>query len=85
MRQDRPIDDAMRKLSELSSCLARAENENFKLRVLVREMGHVLFALDVDYCGACKYDNRPYPCPVYTPYGGECKFKTAMRELGIEL
>jgi len=60
-------------------------DENLELRNLVREMGHVLFSLDVDYCGACNYDNRLYPCPVFMSCDGECKFKTAMRELGIEV
>lgn len=60
----------------------KAENE--KLRELLGDVGHTLFSLDVDYCGACKADNINHQCPVYTVDGGECLYKTAMRELGIE-
>ena len=60
------------------------EAANAKLRELVRDMYKILSALDIDYCGACPQDNVLYPCPRYTIYGGDCKFETAMRELGVE-
>ena len=58
--------------------------ENAKLREMIGDVGNTLFSLDVDYCGACKADNINHQCPVYTVDGGECLYKTAMRELGIE-
>ena len=62
----------------------RLKAENDKLRELLGDVGHTLFSLDVDYCGACKADNINHQCPVYTVDGGECLYKTAMRELGVD-
>lgn len=61
------------------------KTENAKMRELLGNVGHTLFSLDVDYCGGCKADNINHPCPVYTVKGGECLYKTAMRELGVEV
>lgn len=59
--------------------------ENAKLREMIGDVGNTLFSLDIDYCGSCTADNVNHPCPVYTVKGGECLYKTAMRELGIEV
>lgn len=59
--------------------------ENAKLRELAAGIGHLLFVLDVDYCVACPRDDINHPCPVYTVKGGECLYKSDMRELGIEV
>ena len=59
--------------------------ENAKLRELAAGIGHLLFALDVDYCAACPRDGVDHPCPAYTVDGGECLYKTDMRELGVEV
>ena len=61
------------------------EGENARLRELAHDMYKILSALDIDYCGPCPQDNVSHPCPRYTIYGGDCKFETAMRELGIEV
>ena len=60
------------------------ERENAKLRELVVGIGHLLFSLDVDYCVACPRDGINHSCPVYTVDGGECLYKTDMRELGVD-
>ena len=59
--------------------------ENAKLRELLGGVGHLLFSLDVDYCVACPRDSISHPCPVYTIKGGECLYKSDMRELGVEV
>lgn len=59
--------------------------ENAKLRELLGCVGHLLFILDVDYCVACPRDSISHPCPVYTIKGGECLYKSDMRELGVEV
>lgn len=64
--------------------LPAIEDENAKLQELAAGIGHLLFALDVDYCVACPRDSINHPCPVYTVDGGECLYKTDMRELGVE-
>lgn len=61
----------------------RLETENAKLRELLGGVGHLLFILDVDYCVACPRDSISHPCPVYTVKGGECLYKSDMRELGV--
>lgn len=75
---DERIDYAAMKAAELQA-------ENAKLRELASGIGHLLFSLDVDYCAACPRDGINYPCPVYTVDGGECLYKTDMRELGVEV
>ena len=64
--------------------LRRLQAENAKLRELAEGIGHLLFALDVDYCAACHRDSFNNPCPVYIADGGECLYKTDLRELGVE-
>lgn len=59
--------------------------DNAKLRELAAGIGHLLFALDVDYCAGCPRDDINHPCPVYTVKGGECLYETDLRELGIEV
>lgn len=61
------------------------EADNAKLRKLAAGVGHLLFTLDVDYCAACSRDGINHPCPVYTSSGGECLYKTDLRELGVEV
>ena len=61
------------------------ENENAKLRELAAGIGHLLFALDVDYCAGCPRDDINHPCPVYTVKGGECLYETDLRDLGVEV
>lgn len=69
----------------LLSMYKKLEAENAKLRELLGGVGHLLFILDVDYCVACQRDSISHPCPVYTIKGGECLYKSDMRELGIEV
>ncbi len=64
--------------------IGRLEVENAKLRELASGIGYLLFSLDVDYCVACPRDTINHPCPVHTLNGGECLYKTDLRELGIE-
>jgi hypothetical protein len=59
--------------------------ENAKLRELAAGIGHLLFALDVDYCAGCPRDDINHPCPVYTVKGGECLYETDLRDLGVEV
>ena len=59
-------------------------DENAKLRELASGIGHLLFSLDVDYCAACPRDGVNHPCPVHTACGGECLYKTDLRELGVD-
>ena len=61
------------------------ERENAKLRELASGIGHLLFSLDVDYCAACPRDGVNHPCPVHMACGGECMYKTDLRELGVEV
>lgn len=61
------------------------ESENAKLRELLAGVGQLLFSLDVDYCATCQRDGINHPCPVYTSSGGECLYKTDMRDLGVKL
>jgi len=61
----------------------RLSAENAKLRELAAGIGHLLFSLDVDYCVTCPRDGINHPCPVYTVDGGECPYKTDLRELGV--
>ena len=61
------------------------EAENAKLRELAAGIGHLLFTLDVDYCATCPRDGINHPCPVYTVEGGECLYKTDLRDLGVEV
>lgn len=63
---------------------AAAMAENAKLRELASGIGHLLFSLDVDYCAACPRDGVNHPCPVHTACGGECLYKTDLRELGVD-
>ena len=70
---------------ELRSIADEVDVENAKLRELVAGIGHLLFALDVDYCATCPRDGINHPCPVYTVDGGECLYKTDLRELGVEV
>lgn len=75
-------------IDELDRCKWRVEDleeENAKLRELVAGIGHLLFSLDVDYCAACQMDSINHPCPVYTGGGGECQYKTDLRDLGVEV
>ena len=65
--------------------IARLKAENAKLRELAAGIGHLLFALDVDYCAICPRDDINHPCPVYTVKGGECLYETDLRELGVEV
>lgn len=65
--------------------LKKAETDNAKLRKLAVGIGNLLFSLDVDYCAACPRDGISHPCPMYTVEGGECLYKTDLRELGIEV
>lgn len=60
-------------------------SENARLRELAAGIGHLLFSLDVDYCATCPRDNINRPCPVYTVEGGECLYKTDLRDLGVEV
>lgn len=64
--------------------MERLEAENAKLRELASGIGHLLFSLDVDYCAACPRDGVNHPCPVHTACGGECLYKTDLRELGVD-
>ena len=59
--------------------------ENARLRELAAGIGHLLFALDVDYCAGCPRDDINHPCPVYTVNGGECLYETDLRDLGVEV
>lgn len=59
-------------------------SENAKLRELAAGIGHLLFALDVDYCAICPRDDINHPCPVYTVKGGECLYEADLRELGVD-
>jgi len=61
------------------------KKENAKLRELAAGIGHLLFKLDVDYCATCPRDDINHPCPVYTVKGGECLYKTDLRDLGVEV
>ena len=65
--------------------LDRISSENAKLRELAAGIGHLLFALDVDYCAGCPMDDINHPCPVYTVKGGECLYETDLRDLGVEV
>ena len=65
--------------------IGRLERENAKLRELAAGIGHLLFPLYVDYCVACQRDSINHPCPVHTVEGGECLYKTDLRELGVEV
>ena len=65
--------------------IARLKAENAKLRELAAGIGHLLFKLDVDYCATCPRDDINHPCPVYTVKGGECLYKTDLRDLGVEV
>ena len=71
-------------MSRIATMAEILEAENARLRELIRDMYKILSALDIDYCGACPQDSISHPCPRYTVYGGDCKFETAMRELGVE-
>ena len=71
------------KMMELEADKAKAENA--KLRELAAGIGHLLFSLDVDYCAACPRNGINHSCPVYTIDGGECLYKTDLRELGMEV
>lgn len=83
MAQSKAFADASHALNDLSHALALLESENAKLRELLGGVGHLLFILDVDYCVACPRDSISHPCPVYTVKGGECLYKSDMRELGV--
>lgn len=48
-------------------------------------VAYILFNLDVDYCGLCDRNSINHPCPVYTVKGGECLYKTDLRELEVEV
>lgn len=72
-------------VAELGVKVAKIETENAELRELAAGIGHLLFALDVDYCAACPRDGINHLCPVYTSNGGECLYKTDLRELGVEV
>ena len=61
------------------------KTENTKLRELAAGISHLLFPLDVDYCATCPRDDINHPCPVHTVGGGECLYKTDLRELGVEV
>lgn len=65
--------------------LKDAMDENAKLRELGGEVASILFNLDVDRCGLCQRDSISHPCPVHTVKGGECLYKTDLRDLGIEV
>ena len=70
---------------ELEDENERLEAENAKLRELAAGIGHLLFTLDVDYCATCPKDSINHSCPVYTVDGGECLYKTDLRDLGVEV
>ena len=72
-------------LEILGRYVTRLQDENAKLRELVRDIYKILSALDIDYCGACPQDNALHPCPRYTIFGGDCKYVTAMHELGVDV
>ena len=72
------------KLREAHRTERKLLDENAKLRELVSGIGHLLFSLDVDYCAACPRDGINHSCPVYTVDGGECLYKTDLRELGVD-
>lgn len=72
-----------RRIDSLGAENKRLKAENAKLRELLGGVGHLLFILDVDYCVACPRDSISHPCPVYTIKGGECLYKSDMRELGV--
>ncbi len=74
-----------RLMTQRDERLARAETDAERLRELVAGIGHLLFTLDVDYCAACPRDDINHSCPVYTVEGGECLYKTDLRELGVEV
>lgn len=71
--------------AKLFALLKHESEQTEKLRELAEGIGHLLFSLDVDYCATCPRDGINHPCPVYTVDGGECLYKTDMRELGIEV
>ena len=77
--------DAADTIWQLRDDLQRANAENAKLRELLAGVGQLLFTLDVDYCAVCPRDGINRPCPVYTSSGGECLYKTDMRDLGVKL
>ena len=79
------IEAAKHDLQVFSRGSVQLEAENAKLRELAAGIGHLLFALDVDYCAGCPRDDINHPCPVYTVKGGECLYETDLRELGIEV
>lgn len=79
------IDAMVRQMEDMQFSIDSLHRENAKLRELLAGVGQLLFTLDVDYCAACPRDGINHPCPVYTVGGGECLYKTDMRELGIEV
>ena len=72
------------RVHEIAADRDRIKAENAKLREMVRDVGHLLFAIDADYCAACPRDSINHPCPVHTVGSGECLYKADIRELGIE-
>ena len=85
---DESLTYARRSLSDVNQMVELMDTlaaENAKLRELAAGIGHLLFALDVDYCATCPRDDINHPCPVYTVKGGECLYKTDLRDLGVEV
>ena len=78
------IDSMVRQMEDMQFCIDNLRRENAKLRELASGIGHLLFSLDVDYCAACPRDGVNHPCPVHTACGGECLYKTDLRELGVD-
>ena len=73
-------------LSVVSRHITELDNENAKLREIVRDMRKAFFALDIDHCQACPRDTINGPCTKYLISGSdECNFEEEMRELGIEV
>ena len=84
-RANEAVRDAEHDESRAWDRVRKAEAEADRLRELAAGIGHLLFALDVDYCAGCPRDDINHPCPVYTVKGGECLYKTDLRDLGVEV
>ena len=72
------------RIDELEVENAKLQDENAKLRELVRDMCKALFSLNLDYCQACPREDacvfvhKSFDCD-------ECAFERDMRELGVEV
>lgn len=71
---------------QVSDRIAELEEENAKLRKILRDMRKAFFALDIDHCQACPRDTINGPCTKHLIGGSdECNFEEELRELGIEV